>query len=890
MRLRLLATSLVVGLVVATAPAAHAFLERVGPVDIANGGYPAWYQDTTGLTMEFCEPTVQAELNGGWCLILPANLPTGAVPEVPFTNYSVEHFYWNATAGKRNAGLLVLSMEGSFANGSVPLAGDQITFGRLRITYPSVPTTGDYKVYTPFGVFNFPGMQAGQKIFFTQDAGLTCGTDFTCALNTVLGPFLLPSPYPGGPEVPPIPDLLPGQDPYNDAIAVKTAYPGTGKKYIADPARIGPLTGGTCVVNAAPPGTVGACIMGVPPTDPPGTVARPVYVTSEGLRDPNIFRIEVNGGAPALVEHQLDWTTAGRVMTGAIPSKVTLDRATYKADATTNRVDVFATASAAVTGRLPAGQLTPPTVADLGVFPAPCTTDPLTGLVTGGPLAPAGTTLTYFPLFSDGAAPTAKWWAQMLNLTDPVSGLPAVPGQVCVQDLAAVNAAGQRVPAYYMGTVTDDVHINWASVMWDPTAGGGTLTVSAASSDTTATPPVLTLSGYTVADPVSGLPVPAVIDATGSVAVSGVGAPPSKVTVTSSKGGIASLNTTTGIGTPVSATVPVAGATTLAIAEDCQALVAPALAQSHTACPAPGQPLPTSATLNGATPASYTVSITTLPRLGKVSCGVPAVAITTAPSAACDPATLTYAPNLDATGTDIVGYKVTVGTSQSPEAYATVTITPVNDFPIAVNDPVGAAANKPITINVLANDSDPDGAADLKAAVIQTLPAGATLTCNGGVAAVVGTVCTGGLVTFTAPNSATPYTFTYQAQDTAGALSAAATVTVTIAQAEAIIITKSIYTVSKGRWTVSGTDNILGAQTLTVTFNNGTYASGASAVGTVIGTATVDPTGAWLYDNNGGAAGTKLDPSASGVWSVKPTQINVSSPFGGASTATINLK
>src|SRR5574341_867034 len=79
---------------------AYAELARVGPVVPANGGYPAWYQDKTGLTMEFCTPANQAELDGGWCVILPADLP-GAPPEVPFTNYSEEHFWWNATAGRR---------------------------------------------------------------------------------------------------------------------------------------------------------------------------------------------------------------------------------------------------------------------------------------------------------------------------------------------------------------------------------------------------------------------------------------------------------------------------------------------------------------------------------------------------------------------------------------------------------------------------------------------------------------------------------------------------------------------------------------------------------------------------------------------------------------------
>ncbi|MBI4537041.1 MAG: hypothetical protein HY712_03685, partial [candidate division NC10 bacterium] len=51
-------------------PASHAALQRVGPIDPANG-YPLWYQDTTGLTLDNCMILNQAEADGGWCLLLP---------------------------------------------------------------------------------------------------------------------------------------------------------------------------------------------------------------------------------------------------------------------------------------------------------------------------------------------------------------------------------------------------------------------------------------------------------------------------------------------------------------------------------------------------------------------------------------------------------------------------------------------------------------------------------------------------------------------------------------------------------------------------------------------------------------------------------------------------
>src|SRR5512135_560784 len=66
---------------------ADAALQRMGPINNAPtvGGFPSWFQDTTGLTMEFCDLINQAELNGGWCTLIP---PTPATaPETFPTNF-----------------------------------------------------------------------------------------------------------------------------------------------------------------------------------------------------------------------------------------------------------------------------------------------------------------------------------------------------------------------------------------------------------------------------------------------------------------------------------------------------------------------------------------------------------------------------------------------------------------------------------------------------------------------------------------------------------------------------------------------------------------------------------------------------------------------------------
>lgn len=223
---RLIAAAAVLLLVVAV-PAAHAQLSRVGPVLPTTDGYPAWYQDKTGLTLEFCRPN-QAELNASWCVILPADVPNGVAPETAFTNYAGEHFYFAAVSGSRPASgaILVLAVEAAFAIDE-PVAGDQIVFGRLRIVVPSLPASGDYKVYTPYGDFTFKGQSAGDRLFFTSDIGVQCSVgNFDCALNSAIGPFLLPSAVPGGAEVPPMPDLAanPTADPYYLALEIGRAH------------------------------------------------------------------------------------------------------------------------------------------------------------------------------------------------------------------------------------------------------------------------------------------------------------------------------------------------------------------------------------------------------------------------------------------------------------------------------------------------------------------------------------------------------------------------------------------------------------------------------------------------------------------------------------------
>src|SRR4051812_28106182 len=474
---------------------ARAALERVGPANAAPsvGGFPAWYQDSSGLSIEFCDPQNAAEVAGGWCLLLAGDVPT--VPEVFPTSFFDEHFYFDAsttlTPATGGKALLTMALEGAFAGTGAVAPGQQITFTRIRVNLNPVPKTGTYRFVHPYGEEHISA-NAGDRIFFTDDVGINCppGT-FDCAMTGRLGPFLLPSDAPGGAETAPVTaaNPFPDQNPAHfGGVFAPTAYPGTGKTYLADPSRLGPVTGSP-----------------LPPfTDSTGA-----------LRNHNIFRVEGPAGSglggPGIdYVETTDFNLMGRVFTQTIPGRVTLDRASYTRTATATKLDVFASGSETIQGRIPGQPAPAPASPALSFYSAPCGNDPVTGAL----LAPVG--LTDQQLFQDGT----WFWAQM------VPGA-AIPSAVCVKDSAARDVTGATVPAFFQSVVTDEIAITKA--LYDPDTE--VLTVNATSSDSV-TPPALSVDGF-------GSMTASVLTVTPKFA------PPASIRVRSSLGAFADLDVTT---------------------------------------------------------------------------------------------------------------------------------------------------------------------------------------------------------------------------------------------------------------------------------------------------------------------------------------------------------
>ena len=371
--------------------------------------------------------------------------------------------------------------------------------------------------------------------------------------------------------------------------------------------------------------------------------------------------------------------------------------------------------------------------------------------------------------------------------------------EVCVQQLNAVDAGGNTVSAFFPATLGDQVFITEA--LYNPV--NHSLSIRASSSDQVV-PQTLTALGL------GNL-------AGGVLTVANVTAPPSKVRVTSSARGANEFQVSTGFGpTGAGTATPVALNDSATVLEDSGATAIAVLANDTVGGNPIVIPPPVGTTVS--------VSLVALPLKG--------TAVVNANG------TISYTPNLNASGADSFTYTVTVNTIVSNVAIVSVTITPVNDLPTAVNDTFSGIVNQAISLPVLANDTDPDGQADIVAAVIQSLPqAGATLRCNGTSITTTPTVCAGNLLSLIA-TAGGAYTFTYRAQDAAGATSAnLGTVTVNVAAANDVLtITAAEFRTGTRRWDVTGTTTVGSGNVITVRLVR---------TGQVIGTVTVTAPGVW---------------------------------------------
>ncbi len=131
---------------------------------------------------------------------------------------------------------------------------------------------------------------------------------------------------------------------------------------------------------------------------------------------------------------------------------------------------------------------------------------------------------------------------------------------------------------------------------------------------------------------------------------------------------------------------------------------------------------------------------------------------------------VTYTPDPNYNGPDSITYQVCDATALCATATVSVTVTAVADPPVASADSATVSENGSVGIDVLANDSDPDGDLDPTSVTVTANPSHGTVSVNP----------TSGAITYTPdPSYIGPDSFTYQVCDLTQ-LCTTATVSVTV--------------------------------------------------------------------------------------------------------------
>jgi hypothetical protein len=206
--------------------------------------------------------------------------------------------------------------------------------------------------------------------------------------------------------------------------------------------------------------------------------------------------------------------------------------------------------------------------------------------------------------------------------------------------------------------------------------------------------------------------------------------------------------------------------------------------------------------------------------------------------------TILYTPATSFTGADAFTYTITDERGGFSTASVIVTVELAeNVVPVANPDAIATAFQTPVTIAVLANDTDPNG--DPLAVIDVGQPAAGGTVTHDGVA-----------VTFTpAAGFSGTTSFLYTVADGRGG-SATGLVTVTVRPAETLTITLAQFR-NPNEWRVGGTSTVDGA---TITIH-----SGSTLDGPVIGTTTVAG-GLWSFRSTatGVPASTRISVESTG--------------------------
>ncbi len=212
----------------------------------------------------------------------------------------------------------------------------------------------------------------------------------------------------------------------------------------------------------------------------------------------------------------------------------------------------------------------------------------------------------------------------------------------------------------------------------------------------------------------------------------------------------------------------------------------------------------------------------------------------------------TYTPTANFNGTDSFTYKANDGTADSNMVTVTITITPENDAPVALNDSDSTNEDTPLTtVYVLTNDTDIDGDSLSISGTYSTSVSGGTVVDNGN-----GTFNYTPALNFNGSDS-----FNYTVTD--GSLTDVGTVTITVSNTnDAPVAAVDSYTTDEDvvlvETSVLGNDTDTEANTLTAvlvtTTTNGSLTLNTDGTFTYTPNANFNGTDSFVYHANDGTA------------------------------------
>ncbi len=214
---------------------------------------------------------------------------------------------------------------------------------------------------------------------------------------------------------------------------------------------------------------------------------------------------------------------------------------------------------------------------------------------------------------------------------------------------------------------------------------------------------------------------------------------------------------------------------------------------------------------------------------------------------------ITYHPAVDFFGTDRLTYRVSDGEGlQSNIASVSITVTSVNDPPVAVDDTADTGKNRPVTIDILANDSDPEGNQSIDIVQIVSQPGSGSVTVN-----------SDKTVRYTPPSSFSGTTsFTYRLRDDAGGWSNTARVTVQVINTPPTAVGSCSTTRQENALsgTLGGSDADPGDDLTFRLGTNGTFGNGPMTTANGGTVRLTDPgSGAYIYTPKQGTGGRGRD-------------------------------